>query len=124
MSDIPEIVRFALPERVRKDIENAASKQKRVEEIRLHCGRRTTLTSAGRNIPTSAVLTRQEIDRISSRRFPSQILPIPFNCFIQSPGKIIVRIIAQQIPGLLNVGVGMFDVALPVRTKIRYNILA
>ena len=67
MSDIPEIVRFALPERVRKDIENAASKQKRVEEIRLHCGRRTTLTSAGRNIPTSAVLTRQEIDRMLTR---------------------------------------------------------
>ena len=67
MSDIPEIVRFALPERVRKDIENAASKQKRVEEIRLHCGRRATLTSAGRNIPTPAVLTRQEIDRMLTR---------------------------------------------------------
>lgn len=67
MSDIPEFVRFALPERVRKDIEDAALKQKRVEEIRLHCGRRATLTSAGRNIPTSAVLTRQEMDRTLTR---------------------------------------------------------
>ncbi|MBQ2716921.1 MAG: AAA family ATPase, partial [Clostridia bacterium] len=42
-------------------------KQKRVEEIRLHCGRRATLTSAGRNILTSAVLTRQEMDRTLTR---------------------------------------------------------
>lgn len=67
MSDIPEFIRFALPERVREDIEEAASKQKRVEEIRLHCGRRVTLTSSGKNIPTSAVLTRQEMDRTLTR---------------------------------------------------------
>ncbi len=67
MSDIPDFIRFALPERVRRDIEEAASKQKRVEELRLHCGRRVTLTSSGRNIPTSAVLTRQEIDRTLTR---------------------------------------------------------
>ncbi len=67
MSNIPEFIRFALPERVRRDIEEAAAKQKRVEEIRLHCGRRVTLTSSGKNIPTSAVLTRQEIDRTLTR---------------------------------------------------------
>ena len=67
MSEIPEFIRFALPERVRLDIEDAASRLKRVEEIRLHHGRRATLTSAGKNIPTPAVLTKQEIDRMLTR---------------------------------------------------------
>ncbi len=67
MSEIPECVRFALPERVRGEIEDAARKLSRVEEIRLHCGRRVTLTSRGNNMPTSAVLTRSEIDRILTR---------------------------------------------------------
>lgn len=67
MSNIPEFIRFSLPERVREDIEKVASKYKMVEEIRLHCGRRVTLTSSGRNISTSAVLTRQEIDRTLTR---------------------------------------------------------
>lgn len=67
MSDIPECVRFALPDRVRTDIESCANKLARIEELRLHCGRRATLTSAGRNIPTPAVLTRSEIDRVLTR---------------------------------------------------------
>lgn len=67
MCGIPEFIRFALPERVRDDIEAVASKQKRVEEIRLHCGRRVTLTSSGKNIPTSSVLTKQEMDRTLTR---------------------------------------------------------
>lgn len=67
MSDIPECVRFSLPERVRGEIEDAARKLSRVEEVRLHCGRRATLTSFGKNFPTSAVLTRSEIDRVLTR---------------------------------------------------------
>ena len=67
MCGIPEFIRFALPERVRDDIEAVASRQKRVEEIRLHCGRRVTLTSSGKNIPTSSVLTKQEMDRTLTR---------------------------------------------------------
>ena len=67
MCGILEFIRFALPERVRDDIEAVASRQKRVEEIRLHCGRRVTLTSSGKNIPTSSVLTKQEMDRTLTR---------------------------------------------------------
>jgi stage III sporulation protein AA len=67
MCGIPEFIRFALPERARDDIEAVASRQKRVEEIRLHCGRRVTLTSSGKNIPTSSVLTKQEMDRTLTR---------------------------------------------------------
>lgn len=67
MSDIPECVRFALPERVRADIEDCEKRLRRVEEVRLHCGRRATLTSLGKNIPTPAVLTRSEIDRVLTR---------------------------------------------------------
>ena len=67
MSEIPECVRLALPERARADIEAAANRLGKVEEVRLHCGRRTTLTTMGRNIPTSTVLTRNEIDRVLTR---------------------------------------------------------
>jgi len=67
MSDIPEYIRFALPERVRGDIETVAEKLCRVEEVRLHCSRRATLTSSGKNIPTAAVLTRSEMDRTLTR---------------------------------------------------------
>ncbi len=67
MSEIPEQIRLALPERVRGEIENSAVELGRVEEIRLHCGRRVTLTSGGRNLPTSCILTRDEIDRVLTR---------------------------------------------------------
>ena len=67
MSDIPECVKLALPERVRADIEQAAKELKRIEEMRFHCGRRTTLTSMGRNIPTAAVLSRNEMERLLTR---------------------------------------------------------
>ena len=67
MSKIPEYIMFALPERIRIDIDEASSRHKRIEEIRLHCGRRATLTSSGRNIPTQSVLTREEIDRTLTR---------------------------------------------------------
>lgn len=64
MSEIPELVRLALPERVRGELERVAASLGHVEELRLHCGRRITLTSAGKNIPTSCVLSRAEMDRI------------------------------------------------------------
>ncbi len=64
MNEIPESVKIALPSRVRLEIINAAKKLDRVEEIRLHCGRRATLTSLGKNIATPAVLTRSEMDAV------------------------------------------------------------
>lgn len=67
MSEIPEQIRLALPERVRGEIENRAAELGRIEEIRLHCGRRVTLTADGRNLPISCVLTREEIDRMLTR---------------------------------------------------------
>ncbi len=67
MDRIPQNILFSLPERVRSDISEQAKKLARVEEIRLHTGRRVTLTSSGRNIPTSAVLVRNEIDRTLTR---------------------------------------------------------
>ncbi len=67
MDKIPENVLLSLPERVRLDIREQAAKLTRLEEIRLHTGRRATLTSSGKNLPTSAVLTRQEIDRTLTR---------------------------------------------------------
>ncbi len=67
MERIPENVLFSIPERVRYEIEEQAKKVQRVEEIRLHTGRRATLTSSGKNIPTSAVFTRNEIDRTLTR---------------------------------------------------------
>lgn len=67
MDKIPENVLLALPERVCRDIAESADKLRRVEEIRLHAGRRATLTSSGRNVPTAAVLTRHEMDRTMTR---------------------------------------------------------
>ncbi len=67
MSDIPECVRYALPERVRGELESVARDLGRVEEVRLHRGRRATLTSSGKNIPTSAVLSGSEIERVLTR---------------------------------------------------------
>jgi hypothetical protein len=63
MTDIPSIVTLSLPERIRGEIEAVASGLPRVEEVRLHRGRRVTLTSGGKNIPTPAILTGTEIDR-------------------------------------------------------------
>lgn len=67
MSEIPECIKLSLPPRVSADIINAAKKLERVEEIRLHCGRRATLTSIGKNIATPVILTRGEIDRVLTR---------------------------------------------------------
>lgn len=67
MNEIPESVKMALPSRVRVEIINAAKKLDRVEEIRLHCGRRATLTSLGKNVATPAVLTRSEMDSVIMR---------------------------------------------------------
>lgn len=67
MTDIPSQVIAALPERIRGEIEAVAVGVSRVEEIRLHRGRRVTLTSAGRNIPTPVVMTASEIDRTVTR---------------------------------------------------------
>ena len=67
MTDIPSQIIAALPERIRGEIETVAAGVDRVEEIRLHRGRRVTITSAGRNIPTPAVMTSGEIDRAVTR---------------------------------------------------------
>lgn len=67
MSDIPEFIRYALPDRVRSEIDIVAEKLCRVEEVRLHCMRRATITSSGKNIPTAAILTRGEMDRTLTR---------------------------------------------------------
>ena len=67
MTDIPSQVIAALPERIRGEIEAVAVGVNRVEEIRLHRGRRVTLTSAGRNIPTPAIMTASEIERAMMR---------------------------------------------------------
>lgn len=67
MSNIPECIKLSMPPRVCGDIINAAKKLDRVEEIRLHCGRRATLTSLGKNIATPVVLSREEMDRILMR---------------------------------------------------------
>ena len=65
--DIPEIVRLALPERVRGEIEACAARLSRIEEVRLHSGRRVTLTAMGRNVVTPAVLSKSEIERVLTR---------------------------------------------------------
>lgn len=67
MTDIPSIVMSALPERVRGEVETVAGGLARVEEIRLHRGRRVTVTSSCRNIPTPAIMTGAEIDRTMTR---------------------------------------------------------
>ena len=67
MDDIPECIKLALPGRVSGDILNAAKKLDRVEEIRLHSGRRATLTSFGKNVATPAVLNRSEMDSVLMR---------------------------------------------------------
>lgn len=67
MTDIPSQIIAALPERIRSEIEAVAAGVDRVEEIRLHRGRRVTITSAGRNIPTPAVMTASEVDQTLTR---------------------------------------------------------
>lgn len=67
MSDIPENVRLALPSRIRDELLAAAGRLDRVEEIRLHSGRRITLSSHGKNIATPLVLSRSEIDSLLIR---------------------------------------------------------
>lgn len=61
---IPAQVLDALPERVRGDVIRAASAAGCVEELRLHAGRRATLTVSGRNLPIPVVLTRAETDAV------------------------------------------------------------
>lgn len=63
---VPESVMLALPERVRQEIEKLALRYPRIEEVRLHSGRRVTLTVSGRNLPTSAVLSPAEMEKILS----------------------------------------------------------
>ena len=64
---LPEQILRILPYRLadeirRKNEENRYS----VEEIRLRCGRASSLTSRGRNIVLNTVLTREEMDRFFS----------------------------------------------------------
>lgn len=65
--DIPASLRAALPQRVREEILSVAGRLERVEELRLHCRRRATITSGGRNIMTNAVLSRAETDEMLMR---------------------------------------------------------
>ena len=67
MSEIPECIKLSLPQRVLEDMINTAKRLESVEEIRLHCGRRATLTSQGKNVATPVILTRSEMDRILTR---------------------------------------------------------
>lgn len=64
---IPEQVAAALPPRVRDDILKAAQNCKMIEEVRLHSGRRATLSADGHNVLTPAVLTRSEADEVLMR---------------------------------------------------------
>lgn len=59
---IPPVVLEALPVRVRADLIRSAAAVGRIEELRLHAGRRATVTAGGRNIPLPVVLTRAEAD--------------------------------------------------------------
>ena len=67
MGEIPECIKSAMPPRIYGDLINAVKKLASVEEIRLHCGRRITLTSRGKNIATPIVLTRNEMDSVLMR---------------------------------------------------------
>lgn len=60
--DLPPAVTAALPGRVREEIVRAVRHAGRVEELRLHTGRRATLTVRGENLPLPVVLTRSETD--------------------------------------------------------------
>lgn len=53
--------------RVREDILRVAENYGMIEELRLHSGRRATLTCGDRNILTPAVLTRSEMDGVLMR---------------------------------------------------------
>ena len=64
---IPKRISDALPERVRSVISSSAVFCPMVEELRLHRGRRATITCDGRNIFTPAVLTPAEMDEVLSR---------------------------------------------------------
>lgn len=67
---LPQRVAELLPMRVRGEICEAAGRIRGVEEVRLHTGRRATLTAAGDgrsiNCPTAAVLTQNEMDGVLS----------------------------------------------------------
>lgn len=67
---LPQRVAELLPMRVRGEICEAAERIRGVEEVRLHSGRRVTLTAAGEgrsvNFPTAAVLTQNEMDGVLS----------------------------------------------------------
>ncbi|MDD6259767.1 MAG: AAA family ATPase [Clostridiales bacterium] len=67
---LPQRVADLLPMRVRGEICEAAERIRGVEEVRLHSGRRVTLTAAGEgrsvNFPTAAVLTQNEMDGVLS----------------------------------------------------------
>lgn len=71
---IPARVAELLPPRVRGGICEAAGRLRGVEEVRLHTGKRATLTASGSadgglfgrnaNFPTAAVLTQNEMDGV------------------------------------------------------------
>lgn len=65
---LPRRIAELLPARVRSEICGAAERLQGVEEVRLHSGRRATLTAAGSgrsvNYPTAAVLTQNEMDDV------------------------------------------------------------
>lgn len=65
---LPDDIAGLLPLRVRGDIVGAAAVLPGIEELRLHAGRRATLTVAGdgrrMNIPTPAVLTQTEMENV------------------------------------------------------------
>ncbi len=67
MADIPFVIRQAIPLRLRDEILSVSGTLERVEEIRIHARRRVSLTSLGRNNPTGAVFTRNEMDEMLNR---------------------------------------------------------
>lgn len=61
---IPRAVWDALPPRVRPEIGRAAAELGQIEELRLHCGRRASVTVGQMNVPLPVVLTRAETDEV------------------------------------------------------------
>lgn len=59
----PEIIGL-IPPRVKSVIVSASQGISGIEELRLHTGKRATLTHCGKNIPIAAVLTQHETDEI------------------------------------------------------------
>lgn len=110
---LPEVLFEILPPALYSELCSLASHDVPIDEVRLRTGREASVTSGGRNIPLSCVLTREQIDVIVDTICDSSLYAHAdtINCgYLTLPGGIRVGIVGRAAVSEGRV-IGVYDIS-------------